>query len=313
MKVISGIGQLNKKYRRVIAAIGVFDSVHRGHQHVIRQAVDEARRIGGTSVVVTFDPHPVSVLQPARFSAYVLTLKHRLQLIKSLGADVCLVIRFDSHLARMTADDFVSRVLVGKLGVRKVVVGEDFHFGHDRKGAVEFLKEQGKRFRYDVRSVQTRNIAKVNIKTSYIKKLIKAGKLNLLKKFLGRPYSMLASVTHGEKIGRKLGFPTANLRKENVVILPSGIYCVNVFYGQRKMAGVFYIGTKPSIKRARRDVVLEAHILDYAGDLYGKSVLVEFLNKIRDDKRFSDDKELSRQIARDVKRARVFFRGRSSH
>ena len=136
--------------------------------------------------------------------------------------------------------------------------------------------------------------------------------MNSLKKFLGRPYSMLASIKSGEKIGRKLGFPTANLNRENVVILPAGIYYVNVLIGRKKMNGVFYIGSKPSFKRARRDVVLEAHILDYTGDLYGKEIRVEFLKKIRDDRRFIDVKELSEQIARDVERARIFFRKRSS-
>ena len=312
MKTISGIGQLNKKYRHVVAAVGVFDSVHRGHQRVIRQAVDEARRLGGTSVVVTFHPHPVSVLHPERFSSYVLTLEHRLQLIKSLGADVCCVIKFDKRLARMSADNFVRKVLVDRLGVKKVIVGEDFHFGHDRSGSVAFLEDQGCRFGFEVMNISTKRFKNINIKTSYIKKLIAGGELSSLKKFLGRPYAMLARVKHGETIGRKLGFPTANLTRENVVILPPGIYCVNVFIGQKKMNGVFYIGSKPSFNRARRDVALEAHILDYTGDLYGKEIRVEFLKKIRDDRRFIDVKELSEQIARDVERARIFFRKRSS-
>jgi riboflavin kinase / FMN adenylyltransferase len=308
MKTILGIGRFNKKYRHVVAAIGVFDSVHCGHQRVIRQAVDDARRLGGTSVVVTFDPHPVSLLEPQRFRSYVLTLEHRLQLIESLGVDVCLVVKFDDHLARMSADNFVEQVLVDRLAVKKVVVGEDFHFGHDRSGSVSFLKDRGRRFGFEVATIKTKRLKNTNIKTSYIKKLIANGELNSLKKFLGRPYSMLASVKPGEKIGRKLGFPTANLSRENVVILPAGIYYVSVFIGRKKMNGVFYIGYKPSFKHVRRDIVLEAHILDYCGDLYGKKVRVEFLKKIRDDKKFSDVKELSRQIARDVAGARNFFR-----
>jgi len=311
MKTILGIGRLNKKYRHVIAAIGVFDSVHRGHQRVIRKAVDEARRVGGTSVVVTFHPHPVAVLQPERFKSYVLTLEHRLELIKSLGADVCLVIKFDGHLARMSADDFVRKILVGKLGVRKVIVGEDFRFGHDRSGSVDFLETYGSRMGFQVRDISTKQSNNINIKTSYIKRLIVKGDLSALKKFLGRPYSMLARVEHGETIGRKLGFPTANLKRENVVILPSGIYCVNVIIGQKRMNGVFYIGTKPSFERARPQVVLEAHVLDYAGNLYGRKILVEFLKKIRADRRFSDVKKLSKQIARDVAQARLFFRKNS--
>jgi riboflavin kinase/FMN adenylyltransferase len=313
MKIISGIGQLNKKYHRVVAAIGVFDSVHRGHQRVIRKAVDDAHRLGGTSVVVTFHPHPVSVLQPERFRSYVLTLEQRLELIKSLGADVCAVIKFDKHFAQMSADNFVRKVLVERLGVEKVIVGEDFHFGHDRFGSVAFLKERGSKHGFKVQNIATTQSNNINIKTSYIKKLIEEGDLRTLRKFLGRPYAMLARVKHGETIGRKLGFPTANLVRENVVILPSGIYCANVIIGQKKMDAVFYIGTKPSFKRARRDVVLEAHILDYAGDLYGKTMLVEFLQKIRDDRRFIDVKELSAQIARDVEQARIFFRKRSRH
>jgi riboflavin kinase/FMN adenylyltransferase len=313
MRIISGIGQLTKKYRRVVAAIGVFDSVHRGHQRVIRQAVDDARRLDGTSVVVTFHPHPVSVLQPERFRSYVLTLEQRLELIKSLGADICLVIKFDKQFAKMSADDFVRKVLVNKLGVKKVIVGEDFHFGHDRTGSVAFLEDRGSRIGFKVQHISTKKSNSINIKTSYIKILIKKGDLSALKRFLGRPYAMLARVKHGEMIGRKIGFPTANLIRENVVILPSGIYCADMSIGHKKKHGVFYIGTKPSFKRVHRDVVLEAHILDYAGDLYGKRICVEFLHKIRDDKRFVDVKDLTEEIAHDVKQARIFFRKRSRH
>ena len=312
MKSILRPGGPSKKLSRTVAAIGVFDAVHRGHQRVILRAVNEAKRLGGKSVVVTFHPHPVSVLHPEKFKAYVLTLEHRLRLFESLGVDVCVVLRFDKRFSRMSPEDFVGRILVNQLGVKKVVVGEDFYFGRERSGTADFLAKEGKKKGFALEKIKTIYKNNIKIKTKLIKEFVTAGDLGALRKFLGRPYSMLAKVVHGEARGRKLGFPTANLTGENVVLLPPGIYCARVWIGNKRRNAVFYIGTKPSIKRLKRDVVLEAHVLNFHGNLYGRTILVEFFKKIRDDKHFSGEKELSFQIARDVEKARVFFRKHTS-
>ncbi|MBF0123225.1 MAG: riboflavin biosynthesis protein RibF [Candidatus Omnitrophica bacterium] len=304
MKVIYGTGRLDKIYPRVVAAIGVFDAIHRGHQKVIGRAVTEARRIKGTSVVITFYPHPVSILRPKQFFAYVVSLEHRLRLIKECGVDVCVVVPFTKRFAAMSAEGFVRNVLVKKLCVKKVIVGEDFCFGHDRAGSFDVLKGVSC---FSSEKISIYNLNNINIKTKKIKELVLAGDLKLLKKFLGRDYSILSEVESGEAHGRRLGFPTANLKQENVVILPSGIYCVRAQFDDQERNGVFYIGTRPTFRKFQGKRVLELHVLDYQGNLYGKRILVKFLKKIRDDRCFSGEKDLVARIRQDIATARKFF------
>ena len=307
MKRISIRGTLPHKLRASVAAIGVFDGVHRGHQKVIRRAVAEARRLGVFSVVVTFDPHPVAVLHPRRFLPYIMTLEHRLRLIEALGVDVCVVVKFDKRFSAQPPERFVHDFLVAQLNVKKVIIGRDFHFGHGRKGSVPLLTSMGKAAGFAVEQIKLiKNINK-NIKSTYIKRLISEGDLPCLKHFLSRPYSFLGEVEKGDARGRRLGYRTANFKKENVVILPSGIYFVCAHWNKETRNGLCYIGRRPTFKHADARVIQELYMLNHRGSVYGKKILVEFLEKLRDDKRFSDEKELVAQIASDVKKARAFF------
>lgn len=307
MKRIFTRGTLAHKLKASVAAIGVFDGVHRGHQKVIRRAVAEARRLGVTSVVVTFDPHPVAVLHPDRFLPYIMTLEHRLSLIESLGVDMCVVIKFDKRFSAQPPERFVHHFLSAQLNVRKVIIGRDFHFGRGRKGSVPLLKSLGKASGFSVEQINIiKNINK-NIKSTYIKKLISDGDLPCLKHFLSRPYSFLGEVEKGDARGRRLGYRTANFKKENVVILPSGIYFVRAYIHKKIRYGLCYIGRRPTFKRAGARLIQELHLLDYTGNVYGQKILVEFLKKLRDDRRFSDERELALQIASDVAKARAFF------
>ncbi|MBF0593511.1 MAG: bifunctional riboflavin kinase/FAD synthetase [Candidatus Omnitrophica bacterium] len=307
MKVILDAGRLPERYRNVVVAIGVFDGVHRGHQRVIGRAVDEARRIKGTSVVVTFHPHPVAVLNPDQFSGYIISLEYRLRLIKALGVDVCYVVPFSKKFARSSASDFAAGFLKEKLRTVKIVVGEDFNFGSRRQGTADTFSGYG----LSVEKVPLLKINNTNIKSKVIKEFIHEGELNRLKVFLGRDYGVFAEVERGERVGRRLGFPTANLKRqvrENVILLPPGIYIARVTMGEKKHPAVFYIGTRPTIKKHHGIVALEAHVLDFKGDLYGKKILVEFLKKLRNDKMFSDENALVCAIAHDIARARSYFK-----
>ncbi|NLE65177.1 MAG: bifunctional riboflavin kinase/FAD synthetase [Elusimicrobia bacterium] len=310
MKVMSGPlrADARPKKDRVIAAIGVFDALHRGHQRVIGRAVRLARRRGLKSAVVTFHPHPVSVLRPSEFSAYVLTLPHRLKIMERLGVDYCWVLPFDRKMSRMPASDFVRDLLAGMIGVAGVVVGEDFEFGHDRQGSTGFLRDSGKTFGFSVDVVPTLKKNNIKIKTRFIKKLIASGNLAAIRSFLGRSYAVTGRVIHGEGRGKRLGYRTANLFRENVVTLPSGIYLARVECRKEVYDALVYIGSKPSFSRGKKELVVEVHVLDFCGDLYGEEVWVQFLGKVRDDRLFSDEKSLSDQIARDVERARSYFR-----
>ncbi|MBF0618993.1 MAG: riboflavin biosynthesis protein RibF [Candidatus Omnitrophica bacterium] len=307
MKVIYGSGRLPRSFKRSVVAIGVFDSVHVGHQNVIRRAVLEARRLKCVSVVLTFDPHPVSVLRPKEFSSYVLTLEHRLKLIAALGVDYCVVLRFNTRMARQSPEKFIHDILMKRLHAQKVLVGKDFHFGCKGVGNIAFLRAEGRRLGFDVEAVPIFKLNNINIKTNIIKGLIREGKLSLLKRFLGRDHSFLAEVVGGDKRGRRLGYPTANLKKENVTILPSGIYCARVLWRAKKLNALLYIGTRKTFYARNTHVVLEVFILDFHQDIYGQDIDVLVLKKIRDDAAFSDGESLALQIQRDVAAAQKYF------
>ncbi|MBF0387448.1 MAG: riboflavin biosynthesis protein RibF [Candidatus Omnitrophica bacterium] len=303
MQVILNAGPLPERYKNVVTAIGVFDGLHRGHQRVISRAVTLARQAGGTSVVVTFFPHPVAILRPHDFQGYVLPLAQRLELIKSLGVDVCYCIPFSRTFARSSAGDFTRAVLVNKLRTTTIVVGEDFHFGNQREGAVDLFA----RFGLTVEAVPLLKLNRTSIKTRLLKQFIVGGNLPRLKAFLGRDYSVLAEVERGRGVGRRLGFPTANLKAAGLVPLSAGIYVARVMVDAKQYDGVFYCGTRPTINRRARKMVSEVHILDFHGDLYGKKITVEFLKKLRSGRVFPNEAALVRAIARDIVKARDFF------
>lgn len=303
MKVISGAGQLPLKYKNVVTAIGVFDGVHLGHQEVIGRAVAEARGVNGTAVVVTFYPHPVAVLRPHEFKGYLMSLDHRLERIAALGVDVCYVIHFTRDFAHLTSVDFEKKFLIDKLRAQKVVVGEDFHFGSHRRGSADTFANLG----LDLEKVPILKRGAFLIKSTLLKEAVMAGDLARLHSLLGRPFSMAAKVEKGARIGRRLGFPTANLKRENVIILPCGIYAIRARVAEKMYNGLFYIGRRPTISNSNGELSLEAHLLDFHGNLYGRRIVVEFLKRIRQDRKFSDEKELSLAIARDVSQAREYF------
>lgn len=307
MKRIFTRGNLPHKLSASVAAIGVFDGVHRGHQKVICRAVAEARRLGAVSVVVTFDPHPVALLHPEGFLPYIMTLEHRLRLIEALGADVCVVVKFDRHFSSQEPQRFVHDFLCDQLNVRKVIIGRDFHFGRGRAGSIPLLRAMGKDHGFSVEQIKLIKNINRNIKSTYIKKLISCGDLASLRRFLARPYSFLGQVEKGDARGRRLGYRTANFKRENVIILPSGIYIVRARWNNKVCDGLCYIGRRPTFKRAQARIIQELHLLDHKGNLYGQNILVEFLKKLRDDKHFSDERELVLQISSDVKKARLFL------
>lgn len=310
MRVFYGIGQLGRARRTlkdVVAAIGVFDGVHLGHQDVIRRAVCEARRLNGTSLVVTFHPHPVAVLHPERFSAYITTLPKRLDIISGLGVDVCVVVPFNRRFAALRPVDFLDRYLVRGLRVRKIVVGDDFHFGHDRIGTIKLLKVQGRKSGFAIESQEIKKKKNIYIKSSFIRQQLCKGDVEGAARLLGRPYSISGLVVHGDARGRKLGFPTANIKQDDCVILPSGIYVAYVFFGGKKFGALCYIGQRPSFQHINARISIEVYIMNYRGSLYGRTIEVELLKRVRPDVHFSDEKGLVGQINKDLLFAQKYF------
>lgn len=312
MRVVYGIQQFLKPLKASVVAIGVFDGVHRGHQLVLQRAVAEARRMRCMSVAVTFDPHPVESLHPEKFFGYVLPLSRRLELIAESGIDVCLVIHFSRSFARMMPESFVKKVLLASLGLKKIVVGDDFHFGRGREGTVSFLRRMGEAHDFKVDAKHLKKNNNNYIKSRYIRTMVARGQIHEASRLMGRPFMISGVVVAGEGRGRLLGFPTANIKQENVIIPPPGIYLAHVFFRAKKYNALFYIGKKPSFKKVKAPLSLEAYLLDFKGNLYGKRLDVMIIKKTRDSIKFSDEKSLISRINKDVAFARRYFSAHSS-
>ncbi len=298
MQVLKGFSSLRTAPEPAVA-LGVFDGVHRGHRRVLRAAVRWARARGGSSIAVTFWPHP-------RGKESLFSLPHRLRLFLSLGLDYALVARFDAAFARMSAEDFVQRVLVGKIGMRACFVGANFRFGHRALGSVALLRRLGKRFGFTVRSIPVAKSGSVVISSTAIRRLISSGELSKAAALLGARVSVFGTVVRGRGMGRKLGFPTANIDPHHEVLPPAGIYAVKVFLGERPVRGVCYIGRRATFSPLRRDCV-EVYLFGKFRSLYGRQVTIQFFRRIRNDRAFASPSLLVSQIRKDITFAKRFF------
>ena len=298
MRVIHGLRQI-KKFKKPVVALGVFDGVHRGHSKILRAAVKQAHRIKGTSLVVTFWPHPQK-----EESLYA--LEHRLKLLSDLGLDVCLVINFNPRFARISADNFVKNFLVQKIGTHYLYVGKNFRFGRQAEGNIYTLKKLAKKHSIHLKIFKVIKVKNKPISSTYIRTLVKKGELSRVRTLLNRPVSILGIVIKGSFFARKLGFPTANINPHHEVIPPSGVYAVRIFLAGKKFKGVCYIGTNPTLE-LKRPLHVEVHIFNFHQNIYGKNLELQFLQKIRKEKRFSSSNPLIEQINKDITFAKNLF------
>lgn len=296
MKLVFGLNRI-KKFRKAVVALGVFDGVHRGHRRVLRAAVVKARSIKGTSVALTFWPHPQR--QDSLYS-----LQHRLRLIRDLGIFVSVVINFDKRFSRMPAVSFIEKVLIGRLGARYVYVGRNFRFGKGALGSVNTLKYFAGRGKFGLRIFEVMKFKNRPISSTYIRSLIKGGDLITAENLLGRPVSILGTVIRGKSLGKRLGFPTANIKAHHEVIPPAGIYAVKVIFMDKVLKGACYIGIRPSIKIKNRKIHIEVHLFNFKNKIYGRYLEIQFVKKIREDKKFATLKSLAAQMKIDVKNAK---------
>jgi riboflavin kinase/FMN adenylyltransferase len=281
-------------------ALGVFDGVHVGHRAVIARAVEAARKEGGKAFVVTFDPHPIRVIAPEKAPASLLaTLDEKAAVLKALGVDGLLVIHFDMAFAKMDAEEFVRKLLAAD--VRTVAVGEDWRFGSKRSGDVAMLRRMGGELGFQLEAVPPVMWDGERISSTRIRQAIRDGNFDSVEEMLGRPYELSGTVIEGRKLGRGLGFPTANLRLGERQTPRDGVWAVKVD-GVRK--GVANLGTRPTVDGGER--LLEVHLLDFSGDLYGKELRVRFEKFLRPERKFGSLEELREQIGRDAEEARQF-------
>lgn len=288
-------------------ALGNFDGVHLGHQAVLRRAVEESDRRGMRLVAATFDPHPRAVLRPGSEPRLLTPVGLRKDLLIRYGADEVRVIRFDKELSRKSPEEFVDDVLAGDLGAEVVVVGENFRFGHKAAGGVEDLERLMRQRGGEARAVELRlEKGGDEINSTRIRNLISEGQAHEAGGLLGRPYVLRGEVVAGDYRGKTIGFPTANVLPDVAVAVPArGVYAGFVDVGGKRRAAAINIGVAPTF--AREESKVEAHLLDFDGDLYGEVIDVGFIEKIREERKFSGVDELKAQITRDTERARRVF------
>jgi len=308
MKVIYGIGKVKKVFKNAVLAIGVFDGLHVGHQKLIKAAVKKAKSIGGPAIVMTFSPHPVQVLKPKDYLPFVVSLPHRLQLIEQLDVMACVVVHFTKRFSQVAAGAFVKNYLVERINPTEIFVGNDFRFGKDRSGTIEYFKEAGRKYGFKVNTVFPVKGGRRKIGSSRIRRLIIDGKLYAAKHFLGRNVSIMGKVVRGDRRGKELGFPTANIHPENSVVPPIGVYATYVVIDQKRFKGMANIGRRPSFKKKNNNINVEVHIFDFRKTLYGKEITVEFVKKIRNEKMFDLSEQLIAQLKRDEIRSRAILK-----
>jgi riboflavin kinase/FMN adenylyltransferase len=305
MKTIHAATELAAGGRNVCLAIGVFDGVHLGHQQIIRQTIADARQHDAIALVLTFDQHPNAIVAPERLPPLIYSQSQKLRAIESLGTDALLIIRFDKDFSQQTGEEFI-RSLTRDLGkIQSICVGADFVFGQKRSGNVALLKKLGGELGFTVHGLAAVALDNETVSSTRIREAIRGGDFDAASQMLGRSYAIAGRVVEGDRLGRQLGFPTANLDATGLVLPPNGVYS-----GCTKLAGRLYhaalnIGLRPTIATTTPQLRVEAHLLDFNGDLYGAEMEVEPGGKLRDEQRFSSPAELREQIARDIAKVRL--------
>jgi riboflavin kinase/FMN adenylyltransferase len=310
MRVIRHLAQRPGRLTRTVLTLGNFDGAHLGHQAIIRRAVARAREVGGQAVALTFEPHPIAVLAPARAPLMLQTLHDRLASLAGLGIDVTVLQRFTPAFATLDPDAFVEDFLLRHLELAHVMVGYNVNFGRNRAGNSETLAALGARRGFDVEVVGpvTAPGDGEQVSSTRLRALLQAGDMPRVRALLGRPYALRGRVVVGDRRGRTLGFPTANLHtRAGLLLPPDGVYAVKVEVDGRSHQGVLNIGVRPTFAGRRRTI--EAHLLEFAGDLYRRWLVVEVIERLRGEEAFSGPEALKAAIARDVARARVVLAG----
>ena len=293
-----------------MVALGVFDGVHRGHRRILKAVVDKAKRVKGTGMVVTFwpDPHREKSLY---------SLEHRLRLMESIGIEVCIVIKFNKRFSNILAEDFIKDILVNKISVRYIYVGRNFRFGKQARGNFKTLNRLSHIYNFKLKVFDIIKINNQPISSTYIRRLITRGKLNAAEKLLFRPVSVLGTVIRGTSLASRLGFPTANINPHHEVLPPSGVYAVLAIFHNKKFKGVCYIGTKPTFSRQdgipllagrhQRQKHVEVYIFNFKKNIYGKYLEIQFIKKIRNERKFNSPQYLVQQVKKDIAQTRKIF------
>src|SRR5829696_7897921 len=292
--------------RPSVLTLGVFDGLHLGHQLILSRVVERARRLGAVPTVITFDPHPRAVLHPESAPPLLQTFDQKVEAFGVLGVEQTIVVRFTPEFAGVRADEFLRDVVHERLQAREVYLGRGFAFGRGREGDIDLLRRVSGELGFFADEVPEVRLRGQRISSSRIRELLAAGRVNLARRMLGRPYGVEGRVERGAERGRKLGFPTANLRPHNRVIPRNGVYVTGTLIDGQWRRSVTNVGLRPTFGDASEPSV-ETFVMNWDGDLYGDVVRVRFLYRLRDERKFSSIEQLKSQIMRDVDRANSYF------
>jgi riboflavin kinase/FMN adenylyltransferase len=307
MNIIHAGRELQTKGKKVCLAIGFFDGVHLGHQQIIRQTIQHAQQHEGIALIVSFDRHPNTVVAPDRVPPLIYSLEQKLAAVRSMGVDTLLLFHFDRAFSEQPAENFI-RSLVKETGhVQSICIGTNFLFGHQRRGNLELLKKLGTELHFIVHGLAAVALDGKPVSSTRIRQAVQTGELEAASQMLGRTYSIAGTVMKGDGVGRKLGFPTANLDVKGLALPPNGVYAVHAKVEGKTWRAVANIGIRPTLQNANPEVRVEAHLLEFEGDLYGRFIELAFTEKLRDEKRFGSMAELSAQIERDIHEAQLKF------
>jgi len=285
-----------------VVALGNFDGVHAGHQAILRTAIERVRTSGGHAFALTFEPNPARVLAPDHAPRLILTPEDKIELLRSSGIDGVLVLEFTRELSRLTPRDFVREYLLGRMGVRSVVVGHSVSFGHNRAGNADVMEELGRELGFETTVVGPVKVAGIEASSTRIREAIAAADLRVAAMLLGRPHFVTGPVVHGRERGRTIGFPTANIRSLTESIPPDGVYATRLVLPDGAYPSITNIGMRPTFNEPERTI--EAHVFDFDRDIYDQTVKLELIERIRPERKFENAAALGAQIASDLKRAR---------
>jgi riboflavin kinase/FMN adenylyltransferase len=302
MQVLRGLEPVPDDLKGSVLAIGNFDGVHLGHQAVLRREQGLAQALGAPFGAMLFEPHPRQFFQPGKPFFRLTTLDQKLELLAGLGLDLAVVLDFNAGLASLTARAFVEQVLIGWLGVRHVVVGYDFYFGRGREGSPGLLRDLGAEFGFGVTVVEPAAEGGIKHSSSRVRELLREGDAAGAARVLGRPWQVSGTVIGGAHIGTGLGYPTANIALDPGLALKHGIYAARVHAEGRVWGAAAYLGTRPTFDNGRP--LLEVFLLDFDSDLYGRTISVDLIARVRDDRAFESIEALKLQMAKDVARVR---------